>query len=61
MVIEILKNLYAQDKYDDPHDRCWDCENWESYCFDEYDADAWCGLYLDTNAKNCGKFKKCEE
>lgn len=60
-LLERLQNLYAQDKYDDHFDRCWDCQNWESYYFDEYDSDAWCGLGLNKCAKHCVKFRKEEE
>jgi len=61
-VIDKLRLLYQQDRYNSTSERCWDCEHWESYCFDERDADAWCGIddsWEETMhwEKNCIKFR----
>ena len=55
-MIERLTNLHKQSKYDDTNERCWECENWTSYYFDEYDADAYCELGLKENEKYCSRF-----
>jgi hypothetical protein len=55
-IIKKIAKLYQQDKYADPNDRCWECENWTSYCYDEYDADAYCELGLNEKEKYCPKF-----
>ena len=56
-MIERLKELSSQKQYNSQFDRCNHCQNWQSYYFDEYDADAWCDLELDNHADFCYSFK----